>query len=269
MGIFQNSFFSVAGQLERLTNVKDTLIAAVTGKGVQSNTGIKVVDTALSAAASNPFTTALPVGLIKNPAYLTNAAAAAFKALPTAGKAAVIIGSPIVISAAVANPKIISSAATAPKQLTTFGSNLGALSKDPSLSGLLQVAKQNPLISSAIVGSGLLVAGGSAGTISTLLNTSAVKKNTAATALSSNPIITQAKEKISSVGVSNVPKSQTISSESSNSMAAAAPTAASPIKKATKKKKKVAKKKKKVAKKKTSKKKKTTKKKKVYKKKKK
>lgn len=58
MALFQSNFFSFAGQKERLSNVVQTVKAAVTGKGVQSNTGVGAVDKVLSTAASNPFVTA-------------------------------------------------------------------------------------------------------------------------------------------------------------------------------------------------------------------
>lgn len=63
--IFQNKFLSVAGQKERIANVGNTLKAAVTLRGVQSNTGNKTVDTVLSAAASNPYLTAAPIAASK------------------------------------------------------------------------------------------------------------------------------------------------------------------------------------------------------------
>lgn len=66
MGIFDNPFFSIAGQKERLTNVYETLKAAVTLQGVQSNTGIKPVDVVLSSAASNPYLTAAVVAPLTN-----------------------------------------------------------------------------------------------------------------------------------------------------------------------------------------------------------
>lgn len=55
---FTNRFFSIAGQRERISNVGQTLKAAVTLRGVQANTGNRTTDTILSAAASNPYLTA-------------------------------------------------------------------------------------------------------------------------------------------------------------------------------------------------------------------
>jgi hypothetical protein len=70
--IFQNKFFSVAGQKERVTNVVKTIASAVTLKGVQSNTGNAVVDKVLSAGASNPYVTAgIATVIVKAPAIIS------------------------------------------------------------------------------------------------------------------------------------------------------------------------------------------------------
>lgn len=71
---FQNPFFSWAGQKERLSNALSTIKSAVTLQGVTSNTGNKVVDTALSKAASNPYATSGVVATILNPVAAFNTA---------------------------------------------------------------------------------------------------------------------------------------------------------------------------------------------------
>jgi hypothetical protein len=72
MALFQSNFFSWSGQKERLSNVAQTIKAAVTLQGVQSNTGNRAVDKVLSSAASNPYATAAVIA--------TGVSAAGYKA---------------------------------------------------------------------------------------------------------------------------------------------------------------------------------------------
>jgi hypothetical protein len=58
MSIFQNKFFSVAGQAERIRNVGATLASAVSGGGVQAHTSSKTANKILSTIASHPFISA-------------------------------------------------------------------------------------------------------------------------------------------------------------------------------------------------------------------
>jgi len=182
MSIFENSFFSIAGQLERLGNVKNTLIAAVTGKGVKSNTGINAVDKVLSTAASNPFTTAAAVSVAVNPVGAINAAKSVFTALPTSAKAVSILATPVVVGAVVQNPQIAVEAAKTPSKLANFGSNASALLANPSVDNLKTLVKENPLISTGAALAGTAAVGGGLGlaanTAATYLNSRATNKNT-------------------------------------------------------------------------------------------
>jgi len=159
VGIFSTPFFSIAGQKERLSNVGKTLYAAVTGQGVQSNTGIKTVDKALSAAASNPFTTAAVVTVAAAPLKTLSLAKSAFNALPATGKVAVVAAAPIVTSAVVSNPKIVTSAAKAPKELSRFGSDVGGLIKEPSVKKAKELLQESPLIVTALGVAGVAAVG--------------------------------------------------------------------------------------------------------------
>jgi len=191
MSIFSNPFFSVAGQLERGSNVLQTLKAAVTGQGVRSNTGVATVDKVLSTAASNPFVTAGVGAVAAGPATALKAAQAGFGALPTGGKVAAVVAAPVVVGAVAANPNLISQAAQTPKALSQFGGNVGTLIKDPSLSNAKQVIEDNPVISAGVAAAGALAVGrGVSGLIASGLNTAAVKENTQAAlgALPSNPV---------------------------------------------------------------------------------
>lgn len=183
MSIFENSFFSIEGQKERLGNVVDTLKAAVTGQGVQSNTGNKTADAVLSAAASNPFTTAAAGAVVAAPGAAAAALKAGFSALPASGKVATVIAAPVVAGAVIANPNIAKEAAKTPSKLSQFGSNIGEFSKNPSVDSATTIFKDNPILTSAaVIGTGIVVGKGASSLIATAANTSAIRKNTEAVA---------------------------------------------------------------------------------------
>ena len=175
--IFKNKFLSTAGQKERLQNVGSTLKAALTGQGVQSNTGVKAVDKVLSAAASNPFTTAAVV----TPANTLGAAKAGFQALSTGGKVATVAAAPVVASVVLTSPDTIKKAASAPRSAAQFGSNVTEFINEPSVERAKDIVRDNPIIAggAAALGIGALGAG-TAGLIGTAINTRATKQNTEA-----------------------------------------------------------------------------------------
>lgn len=192
MGIFQNDFFSIAGQKERFANVGNTLLSAVgiRGGGVVSNTGVKPLDTALSAVASHPFITAGVAAAVINPSsavaftkVVGKAAAGEFSKLSLGGKALTVVATPVIISAVASSSKLQKGIINAPSSLAQFGGNLGSLAEDPTLENLTRVAKDNPVLTAAAGVTGLLAVGtavrGVAGIIATTMNTNAVKANTA------------------------------------------------------------------------------------------
>lgn len=186
MVTFSNPFFSIAGQKERLANAGNTVLAAITGKGVVSNTGQKQVDAVLGFAASNPFLTAVAGAIAANPSAAAGTLKAGYAALSPGAKVASVVAAPVVVGAVASNPKLITKTAKAPSELASFGSDLGNLLEDPSLSNAAQVVKNSPLISAGIAAGGAaLIGGGIAGTIATIQNTKAIKKNTAT---STNPV---------------------------------------------------------------------------------
>jgi hypothetical protein len=114
-----------------------------------------------------------------------------------------------IIKAAIANPKtalvtaaaipivtgIVASAPTksfnavssVPRNLANFGSNVGNVIQNPSISSVTTLVKENPIISAGVALAGVGAAGyGLSGIVSNVLNTEAVKKNTAATLASAN-----------------------------------------------------------------------------------
>ena len=174
---FVSKFFSKAGQVERLKNVGSTLKASITGKGVQANTPSKTVNKVLSAAASNPFTTAAVV----TPINTLSAAKAGFSALSTGGKVIAVGAAIPVTSFLVSNPSAVGNIAEAPRGLSNIGSNIGEFVKEPTIENAKDIFKENPLIAGGIAGAAALGIGAGAVAIgSNLLNTAATRANTAA-----------------------------------------------------------------------------------------
>lgn len=159
---FKNRFFSFAGQAERFRNVGATLKSAVLGGGVKSNTGIKTLDTVLSAAASHPFITAGGVAGVANPAALTGtlratgtALAREFSKLSLGGKALTILATPVAVSALKSSPSARKAVIGAPSSLSNVGKNVGKLIESPSLQTLTSLIKENPLIAGAAAAIGI------------------------------------------------------------------------------------------------------------------
>lgn len=193
---FSNSFFSLSGQAERLSNAGSTILAAVTGKGVTSNTGVNVIDKVLGAAASNPFITAAAGAVAVNPAgavaavkAVSSSISSSFSAASTATKAKVLIGTGLIAPAVIANPlKAAEAVSKAPSSVINIEKNLVSFYKEPSLSSAATVFKENPVVTGLIGAAGVAAVGvgiGAAGSIaSNLVNTQATKANTAAVSAS-------------------------------------------------------------------------------------
>jgi hypothetical protein len=160
----------------KLQNVIAVEKAAITGKGVTANTGSPAVNKVLSAAASNPFTTAAVV----TPVNTIGAVKAGFSALSTGAKVATVGGGLVVgVPAVISNPKIIGSVASSPSSIASFSSNVGAFSADPTVENAKSIFTDNPLISTAAIGTAAFIVGKSAtGAITSIANTLAVKENT-------------------------------------------------------------------------------------------
>jgi hypothetical protein len=163
---------------DKITNTLQTVKAAVTGQGVQANTPNPTVNKVLSTAASNPFTTAAVVTVGVAPKIAATIVTSGIKALPTSGKIALAVATPVVIGATIKDPNIVSKAAELPKNLSSFGSNIGTFSANPSIDNALQIAKDNPIISGGVIAATGIIAGKG---VTGILNTIAVKENTAAT----------------------------------------------------------------------------------------
>jgi hypothetical protein len=106
MSIFDNRFFSVAGQKERLQNVVDTLKIAVnpfSSQKITATTASPAVNKALEAVANNPYTTAgaLALGATAAGIGIKTAASIAAAATPKVAAAAAAAGTSTILKTAV------------------------------------------------------------------------------------------------------------------------------------------------------------------------
>jgi hypothetical protein len=179
MSTFSQPFFSFSGQAERLTNVGQTLLSSITGKGVQSNTGIPIIDKPLSYAASNPFTTALVGAAAVNPSAAIGTVKAGFSSLNPTAKVISLAAVPVVIGAVASNPKIVLRAGELPASGGNIGSNIGTYTKNPTFENAANIFKDNPfLVSAGLIGGGLVVGKGISSIGASIANTAAVRENT-------------------------------------------------------------------------------------------
>lgn len=187
MSIFANSFFSLAGQKERLLNVVETLKAAVTTGGIQAHTGSETVNKVLETAANHPFLTAGAAAVAINPAgaaaaakAVTTKAATSFATAPLKTQV-IVTGATIVGGSALLNsPSLTKSVINAPSSLSNFGGNIGKAIENPSLSSISTIAKENPILTAGTAAIGIATVAGGVGTVATVLNTRSVNKNTEA-----------------------------------------------------------------------------------------
>lgn len=189
--VFENPFFSLKGQAERLSNAFQTVKAAVTLQGVKANTGNKTADVILGSVASNPYVAALPfakVGGVTIASSVATKAVSGFQSLSLTKQAAVVGGGLVAGSALVSSPKATAAVINTPKALVNVGGNIGKVIENPSIEGVKKIFKENPVISTGAVVAGVgalgLGAGALANTLATSANTSALKEQTAQAASS-------------------------------------------------------------------------------------
>jgi len=169
--VFRNKFFSLAGQKERLTNVKDVLSIAInpfSKDRVKANVKNRTGKAALEFVANNPFTTAglaTPIGLTGKSIAASGLKATAGKvatrigALPTKTK---IIAGTIGIgagSAALSAPKdqvIKVASGLTPESFAKAGKDVGSIR---SRGNIIDVIKRNPVIAGAAGVAGAAVIG--------------------------------------------------------------------------------------------------------------
>jgi hypothetical protein len=224
MSIFSNPFFSIAGQKERLANVKNTLVAGFTGQGVSSNLKNPTLNKATAWVGSNPISAILAletIPLIATGTAASLGASAVSKIAASSLKTKVIAGGVGLVAAPIilANPKPIAKAiAESPSKLAKFETNLYKAADKPSVESFKTLVKESPIISAALATAGLFGIGVGAGTglnlLSNYQNTGAVKKNTDAT-LKSAGIIPETTKNNESIDYKAILKQQEQAAESS------------------------------------------------------
>lgn len=139
MATFTNSFFSSAGQKERLSNVANVLKISVTGSdlsgqknSIVANTGSKTANTVLAAAANHPFITA----------GVAAAGITAVKMAPT-----ILSGSAATSTAAAATSNTMRNIAIAGAGGIILGSVLNGGGKQDQSQNTTPNLNQNPVIS--------------------------------------------------------------------------------------------------------------------------
>lgn len=176
-----------------LSAVKQTIEGAVfsgftaTPK-LKSLVGEKTANT-IAAVASHPFTSAAAVATVLNPGAalsttkaISSKVSSSFAAAPLKTQLAVGVGGLVGTGAILKNPSLVSKAADIPSGLVNLGGNVGEFIESPSIEKAKDIVTENPLLSGAIGGAGLLAVGVGAGAIAnttaTYLNTKAIKENT-------------------------------------------------------------------------------------------
>jgi hypothetical protein len=272
MSIFNAVDNFLNDQGKRLTNVAQTFevigqntLSAVTfgavpsAGGFTANTGNVALNTIVETVAEHPFATAAVLAVPASSAARSTIAAG-FSELSTGAKLATVLAAPVVAGVVSSNPSAaFKNTITAPSTLANVGKNLGILAQSPTLANAQNLFSENPVATSILgAGAASLIGYGITGTISNILNTEAVKKNTAAT-LASNNTPSDASSallgtnkndvkvaQIRSEAQVEIAKTQAKNTELAVSPIVTTPAAAVPVttkKKTTKKKKKVVKKK--------------------------
>lgn len=197
---FVNSFFSIAGQKERVSNVGAVFTSIWQGTGVVASTGSKTLNTILEATATKSgILTAAAIGAVAATPVAISAIGSRLAATSLTTKALATGGALIAVPAVVSNPSLGASAAAtalkAPGNLATLGSDVGTFTKSPTVETALDLIRKNRSTLGVLAGAAVIAGGASAiAGINTLASTSATRANTAAiqaSAVTVPPTVTQ------------------------------------------------------------------------------
>lgn len=191
-GTYQNNFFSIAGQKERIQNVGAVLNASFNplakNKDIKANTGSETVNKILETVAEHPYISsgvaAGAITTVSNPTAALNIAKTLIpKSVP--GKIAAAAAIPIVAGYVIESPiNSASTAIAAPSKLFDVGKDLGAFKSEPSLSAGIAFVKEHPYFTTSALITALAGLGYTSATILSLINnyrnTDAVQDNTKA-----------------------------------------------------------------------------------------
>lgn len=179
--VFENPFFSISGQVERIKNVGAVLSQSLNPFSKEkptANVSNTILKSGLEIAASHPILTGLAAGSIISGAAASTLAATSLKTKIIGGTAAAIITPAILTS-----PKALSVSTEVIKnvQPARLGKDIGTVIENPSLENIKNLVTENKA-SLGVIGGTAAVLGGiaAASTLTTLSNTNAIKENTKA-----------------------------------------------------------------------------------------
>jgi len=199
MGLFDSIKTGLSNVKQTFTTIAANTLSTVGVKNtfVETNKSTFTSPIPLAAkVAEHPFMSAAVITSVVNPTAtistakkaLTSIASTVSKAFTASSlttKAAVIVATPVVASTLATSSKARSSLVNTPKSLVTFGTNLGSVIDNPSISSVTKLAKDSPVITAATALAGVAAVGGGIGlaanTVATYVNSKATKSNTAAT----------------------------------------------------------------------------------------
>jgi len=185
---FNQPFFSVAGQVERLKNVVGVVNAAfnpLSKATVTANVSNPTMKAALETVSNHPYVSAgIIAGGVTAIAKPAATLALAKSAIPTTlkGKVIAAVAAPVVIGVVSKAPVQTAKALIeAPSQLSEFGSGIGQLATKPSLESAKALFKESPILTGAALAAVAVVAGkGIFPAIATARQTEAIQEQTEA-----------------------------------------------------------------------------------------
>jgi len=182
---FSNNFFSIAGQKERLSNVKNVFATLIPGSKdkIVANVSNPVGKAALEGLANHPFTSAailtVPFAAGARTAIVSSVAKSSLKTKVALSAGALIAG-PAILKSPKTQTKLIQGITSTPDSFANIGMNLGKFVEDPSIQSAKTIFTENPVVAGIIGGAGLLGAGkvglAAAGILATKENTRAIRE---------------------------------------------------------------------------------------------
>lgn len=200
MGILKTALKGIAKTAILPYGIATTAISKLKGGEAQKQQTKEII--AGAAIGAGAITLAVAPGLVVG---------AAKSLIPKSPIGKIALGTTGLLAggAFIAQPKLVSSAVVkTPSSIVNVGGNVANLISDPSIKNATNIFTENPIVASGLAVAGLVATGAlTGGVVSTLLNTSAIKENTAATLsnFSSSNNIPVEYATISGTSGSNVP----------------------------------------------------------------
>lgn len=157
--------FEAQSTIKKVTQIATGTLAIATTIGGAAATGILGASAKAGTAAK-----------------VVKSTAAALIPETTKGKAITAAAAVVTVPALVSSPKLVEKVVNAPSELAQFGADIGELVENPSIESVKELVKESPVISTAAaLGTVAVVGLGTAGIISGVSNTLAIKESTKAT----------------------------------------------------------------------------------------